>query len=411
MATAAPLTVSVITGGFIWLFQAEIKEVIIWVGQQIRNAVTRRIVIKSQKNPKCIFAVCQALFRSKTHDNVLTATDGGLSPNFRLSYGKHFLQTKHGLLLITYGEDQLIIETHKLNSMDTLKSFLTSTYLNYCSSENTAMFYTAKLDGWGHPKFRPPRDITKLKLTPEMSKMDTDVNDFINSEPLYKEKGQIYRRGYFLYGKPRTGKTTMVEYIAIKYNMPVYLIQLGMQNMTDSVLVELVSNISIRSLLVFDEIDKQWEVVENSDNQYLTLGGLASALDGPQRLPRGSIVMFTANKKNFIPKTSPIWRKGRIDKTYYFKTKPNIKDIIGNHPTRERQNKKNRNRNKNKNKNRNKKKKKNMKRPREVEGVEERLVLRQRTVDTQFVPFSPIKQYIINFFKEALDFMNDRISK
>jgi len=146
------------------------------------------------------------------------------------------------------------------------------------------------------------------------------VNEFKTSESIYLSKGIPYRHGLMFCGCPGSGKTTLIEIIAKKYGMSIYNLNINSNDMTDITLNNLVATIQPNSILVLEEIDKQILALKSHPNSYVTLGGIISALDGPQRLSHSSIIIMTANSMNFLDEieSSAMFRKGRIDKTFIF---------------------------------------------------------------------------------------------
>lgn len=102
--------------------------------------------------------------------------------------------------------------------------------------------------------------------------------------------------------------------------MRVYLLSLNAKDMTDNVLINLISAVPPRSVLVLDEIDKQLDSIKHNPTVSISVAGLLSALDGPQRLADGITVMLTANRQNILDPSDQksLLRPGRIDRVYEF---------------------------------------------------------------------------------------------
>lgn len=175
---------------------------------------------------------------------------------------------------------------------------------------------------WSSPIIRRPMDIVKIKLTPEMQLMVNDVDEFRKNENIYQQYGRNFRKGYLVYGKPGTGKTSMTKLIARKFGMTIYMIDLNSNLMTDNTLIKLISSVPPFSIIVFDEIDRQFDAMEKNKNKFITIGGIFSALDGPIPLSHGTIVIATANNRKFLNDADDksMFRKGRIVTQFEFKT-------------------------------------------------------------------------------------------
>jgi mitochondrial chaperone BCS1 len=153
-----------------------------------------------------------------------------------------------------------------------------------------------------------------------MKEFISDVANFKSSEGAYKANGHAYRRGYLIHGAPKTGKSAIGEIIAQKYNMTVYQIQLNSKDLEDNDLKLIVSKMVPNSILFVDEVEKQMESMKKQKIAYVTMAGVLSALDGPQKMSHGSIVIMTSNKKTFLPEDeeNALIRAGRIDQVFHF---------------------------------------------------------------------------------------------
>ena len=142
---------------------------------------------------------------------------------------------------------------------------------------------------------------------------------------LHKKKSmRIYqgriRKDTFIVGGVGTGKTTVIEKLAINHNMSIYMVNLNSDGMTDSVLINLLANVPLKSLILFDEFDKQYTAIKTNTKISLSDGGILSAIDGPQRLSHGTIVIMIVNDVNSLTTTfrEQLIRPGRIDSTFNF---------------------------------------------------------------------------------------------
>jgi len=194
------------------------------------------------------------------------------------------------------------------------------------TSRRIVWFFTATGDKWACPCARSARVFNRF--TAEMQKFFDDVEQFVKREEIYKTQNLPFRRGYMLHGLPGTNKSLCTEILATKYNMPVHMLNVGDKNMTDSTLINLVNRVPPRSIITIEEVDKQFLALTKAGNSFVTMGGILTALDGPQRLNHGCIVILTSNARNFLPaaEDSALFRQGRIDKIYHFETsfEPNI---------------------------------------------------------------------------------------
>jgi hypothetical protein len=138
----------------------------------------------------------------------------------------------------------------------------------------------------------------------------------LSSEKKYEDMCLHFKKGYLLSGCIKSGKSLAVEIVSTSHNMPIYFITLY-SNMTDIKLIYLISIIPPKSIILIENIDKQFE------NSSVTLGGLLLAVDGPQRISLSSIFIMTSNNKDFekVLYQNNFFEKGRIDKIVHFHNK------------------------------------------------------------------------------------------
>jgi ATP-dependent 26S proteasome regulatory subunit len=186
------------------------------------------------------------------------------------------------------------------------------------------MTYTSKGNKWDFPVIRRPTTFPEEKMTPEMAKTMDDIDKFHNHEEEYRSRGIPYRRGYMLYGKTGTGKTTIIELTAKKYNKTLYSLNFNSKELDDTIIINLIASVPPNSIVVMDEIDKQIAALNKNKNKLISIGGILSAIDGPLRLSHCTMVIMTANTGNFlqnVDEANAMFRKGRIDRQIEFKTK------------------------------------------------------------------------------------------
>jgi hypothetical protein len=283
-----------------------------------------KLVIDIKNNPKTLFVLKQKL---DSHEKQMrTVKDGSILPEFIISNGYYNLYFKNSKLNI-YIKDNIVVITVFGSKLDLLKEFINELYLEYCSPDEMTIYYVSEGNKWSIPVFRRPRDKVKMleHCSRDMNSVLSDIDNFFtnDAEELYCNTGKPYRRGYLLTGDPGTGKSTLIEIISALYNMPVYLVNLNAESTTDAILISLICQIPPRSLIVIEEIEKQLQTVNANTNNKVSYGGILSALDGPQRVSHGSIILITANSIDSLENEFkiPLLRPGRIDKHFIFKTR------------------------------------------------------------------------------------------
>ncbi len=104
-----------------------------------------------------------------------------------------------------------------------------------------------------------------INITGDMKNVIKHVERFIYDEYIYiyiyiyiyERQGKAYRNGIMLKGSSGTGKTTLIEVIATIHKISVYLVNLNCKDMTDEVLIDLIAKIPPRSIIIFEELEKQ----------------------------------------------------------------------------------------------------------------------------------------------------------
>lgn len=160
---------------------------------------------------------------------------------------------------------------------------------------------------------RPPSSVILPGDT--MGELLRDVDDFIENESYYIEHGLPYHRGYMLEGPPGTGKTSLIEAVAVHTARSLYTLALA-SFPNDSELQEAMAALPENAILVIEDIDTtrnashNREVNKDPSNAGVTLGGLLNALDG-LATPPGLITFMTTNAAEKLDPA--LLRNGRTD--------------------------------------------------------------------------------------------------
>ena len=311
------------------LFQEAAKNITKKISDDIFYKIYRDVKINKESSPKTVFAIRKYL-ETKNVEFRYIGSDGYNKINYNIENGtyklpieilhktsNHYLAAGDNVLEPVYYkfEDKCIYITVKSSvSEKELHDYVDKIYKTYCVPEKITTYFTSNEDKWSFPIIRRSRDLGKINITDKMQKVINNINEFISNERIYQRNGYPYKKGYLITGKPGTGKTTIIEHTAIKHNMCIYLVNLNSKNMTDSVLINLLSNVPPHSIIVFEEIDRQFETLNKNNNNYVSEGGILTAIDGPQRLSHGNIVIMTSNDTyEFTKIKEALFRKGRID--------------------------------------------------------------------------------------------------
>ncbi len=284
---AGGLSGGVIAGFLIYLYREEIKNGI----KVLYNCMFAQLEIDIKLSPKSLFAIKEEIMKKKR--NRYNVIDGSQQPNYCVANGKYIVTYLNKWIFITKTDTKINISI-LWRDIDFLMNFMNSIYRKYCAPDKVILFYNLDKGKWNFPVFRRPRKLENIKQTSDMKKVLDDVDQFLKNEneDEYKENGMPYRKGYLLEGPTGVGKSTIIEIVAMKHNKSVYLVFLNALNMTDALLINLISTIPPYSIIVIEEIEKQLETLKKNKNNMVSEGGILTALDGPQTAGRESGVVY-----------------------------------------------------------------------------------------------------------------------
>ena len=315
------------------LCKDEIKTGLAYMIEQVVKRICTRITCTTDKNPKLTRAILETL---KTHCiasckslNIHDGPGGNSQPIYELAYGDYsFIYINENTkqkktIYVQYCKESIELRTY-FSDIKFLTDFANQINSKYTINEKITLSYTIDGSKWSYPIYRRPCNIKNVNITTDMQLVLDAVDIFIQSEKLYESNAWPYRLGILLEGKTGTGKSKIIEILAAKYNMPHYVVMLNSDKLTDSVLTNLAVTVPARSILAFDEFDKQYEAIKENTRVKITRGGILSALDSPPRLSYGTIVIMTANDITGFSDDfkSQLFRPGRIN--HYFQLNQTI---------------------------------------------------------------------------------------
>jgi hypothetical protein len=169
-------------------------------------------------------------------------------------------------------------------------------------------------DDIGPPK--PERPMASYAKSPESQEIVDDFSFWIENRSWYTTRGIPHRRGYGLYGRPGTGKTSLIRALAQEHDLPLLVLNLAQMD-----------NFSLRwfmrgfqsvapGIVVIEDVDGVFHGRERvtqglaAEGANLTFDGLLEALDGVEQLD-GIAVFVTSNHPELLDEA--LTRKGRID--------------------------------------------------------------------------------------------------
>ena len=136
-----------------------------------------------------------------------------------------------------------------------------------------------------------------------------DLDRFLQSRDLYRQRGIPWRRGYLLYGPPGTGKSSLIQAIASHYDRQ--LVSLSLTDMDDSALLRAWSEITATSIVALEDIDSVFSGRKPLGE--LSFSALLNTLDGAGAV-EGSITILTTNHREQLDPA--LIRPGRCDREF-----------------------------------------------------------------------------------------------
>ncbi|PKY56669.1 P-loop containing nucleoside triphosphate hydrolase protein, partial [Rhizophagus irregularis] len=149
-----------------------------------------------------------------------------------------------------------------------------------------------------------------------------ELDTFANDKSFYERIGVPYRRGILLYGKPGTGKTSLINAISSQLSRDIYYLNLkDIKN--DNELNAAFSGVPGNQIIVLEDVDTQSKVLHkrssNSDDDNkvkidefaeFSLSTFLGCLDG-HILAEGNIIIMTTNHVEHLDPACI--RPGRMD--------------------------------------------------------------------------------------------------
>ena len=189
------------------------------------------------------------------------------------------------------------------------------------STEGKTIVYTSRSTSWnefGEPRRKRPLDSVILDDGVK-ERIVHDVREFLHSGKWYYDRGIPYRRGYLLYGRPGSGKSSFVQALAGELDYNIAILNLSERGLTDDRLNYLLTIIPRRTLVLLEDADAAFQGRTQADadgyrGANVTFSGLLNAIDGVASAEERVLFLTT----NHIERLDPaLIRPGRIDMTIH----------------------------------------------------------------------------------------------
>ncbi|EPQ28082.1 uncharacterized protein PFL1_04409 [Pseudozyma flocculosa PF-1] len=221
-----------------------------------------------------------------------------------------------------------------------------------------------KYMNWSQAAARPKRYFNSIHLPGDTKeKLLADAKTFLlpSNRKWYADRGIPYRRGYLLYGRPGSGKTSTVHALASELDLKIYTVALTSKKMSNAVFQEMLASVPPKSIVLIEDIDAVFQsrvMKETSDD---VADGMADRIEMPSRAsalrqaqedaaaaantsdvtfqtllnvidgvgaPEGRILIMTTNHRELLDEA--LIRPGRIDLqiAYMYATKGQVLDLF-----------------------------------------------------------------------------------
>ena len=110
-------------------------------------------------------------------------------------------------------------------------------------------------------------------------------------------KNNLSKTGCLLYGKPGTGKTRLVKYLAQKFNLPIYSV-LFSPDYNNFDILSIFCAIPERCIILFEDFDNYFDkrkCIMKNDNVKFTFDSILNGLDGVYNNYKQVVFIMTAN--------------------------------------------------------------------------------------------------------------------
>lgn len=154
-------------------------------------------------------------------------------------------------------------------------------------------------DDLGADKLDGKPSLTYLAFPPNVDEIVTEARRWLESEHWYRERGIPWRRGWTIYGKPGTGKTSLVRALAEDLDLPVWVFDTSTLSNEELVTAWKKMLVTAPCIALIEDLDAVFDGRVNrcKEHSTLTFDGVLNCIDGIDR-SNGCFVVLTTNNIN-----------------------------------------------------------------------------------------------------------------
>lgn len=213
-----------------------------------------------------------------------------------------------------HGTSHEVLYLYELTLAAESKVILDKLIFEACDEKESLLVYHYKAEQghWQRYGKVQKRDETTLVIKKDdMAQLMDDIDEFVKAEDEYDRHGMPYKRNYLFYGKPGTGKTSLVNVIANRIKRNINIISFD-SDLGDAGLYSAVNSINgEKTILLLEDIDCIFhDRSTNMNNSKVSFSALLNILDGVAR-SKGLITIITTNYVKKLDKA--LLRPGRTD--------------------------------------------------------------------------------------------------
>ena len=117
-----------------------------------------------------------------------------------------------------------------------------------------------------HTTYRRKRRMDSVYTTENIGyEILEDMKSFLSKEDFYAKYEIPYKRNYLLYGKPGTGKTSLILALASELGMGIRFISINEMDRAECI-IRIISHYCRSHIIVFEDIDAQTGIINNREN-------------------------------------------------------------------------------------------------------------------------------------------------